>query len=617
MGSIIKIAPLILLTPLSCQGKQPQEQELPNILWLTSEDNSPFLGCYGDTLATTPHLDKLASEGFLYTHAYANAPVSAPSRNTIITGVYANSAGNEDMRSSYAKSDRVKFYPRFLRELGYYCTNNNKEDYNIEEEQLAGIWDESSDQAHYKNRKPGQPFFAIFNTTLSHEHVIHESIPDSELRHDLKKMPLPPYHPRTPEMEHDWAQYYDYIEKMDAWVGEQLKALEDNGLLENTIVFYYADHGGILGRSKRYIYESGTRIPLIIRIPDKYKHLFPNMEKGTKVDRLVGLVDLAPTLLSIAGMPKPEYMQGNAFLGPYKAEAPEYAYMFRGRMDERYDLSRAVRDRKYRYIRNYMPHRIYGQHIAYLWRAPSLVSWEQAYLNGECNDLQGMFWRSKPAEELYDTGNDPWEAVNLAGKPEYREVLERMRTANREWLLKIRDAGLIPEADRSIRAKDRAIYDYMREEKIPLKEILNAAEVAGEGNPKNLPLLVNFLDNDDSAIRYWGATGLLILGEKARPAVPALKKASADNFPNVATVAAEALYSLGEKELAEQVLLEKLENDDHACTFALNSIDVLGIDSKAVKDKVTGIAGKYKLQYNLDAAGWLLEKWGMWMKTED
>lgn len=609
MRNIIKIAPLIILTPLSCQQKQPQEQELPNILWLTSEDNSPFLGCYGDTLATTPHLDKLASQGFLYTHAYANAPVSAPSRNTIITGVYANSSGNENMRSTYAKSDEVRFYPQFLRELGYYCTNNKKEDYNIDGKQLSGMWDESSDQAHYKNRKPGQPFFAIFNTTLSHEHVIHESIPNKELRHDPQKMSLPPYHPHTPEMEHDWAQYYDYIERMDAWVGEQLRELEDNGLLENTIIFYYADHGGILGRSKRYIYESGTRIPLIVRIPDKYKHLFPNMEKGTKVDRLISLVDLAPTLLSITGNSKPAYMQGNAFLGHDKTEDPEYVYMFRGRMDERYDLSRAVRDKKYRYIRNYMPHRIYGQHIEYLWRAPSLASWEQAYLDGECNEVQSRFWQSKPAEELYDTENDPWEVVNLAGNPEYREVLERMRRANREWLVEIRDAGFIPEADRSIRTKDRSIYDYMREENIPLEEIFNAAEVASEGNPENLPLLVKFLESDDSAIRYWGATGLLILGEKARSAVPALEKASADDFPNVAIVSAEALYFLGKKELAEQILLDKLENDDYTCTFALNSIDVLDIDNKRIKDKITEITEKYKQQYNLSAATWLLKKW--------
>jgi hypothetical protein len=230
-------------------------------------------------------------------------------------------------------------------------------------------------------------------------------------------------------------------------------------------------------------------------------------------------------------------------------------------------------------------------------------------LNGKCNEVQSRFWQSKPAEELYDTENDPWEVVNLAGKSEYKEVLERMRTANREWLLEIRDAGFIPEADRSIRVKDRAIYDYMREENIPLEDIFHAAEVASEGNPENLPLLVSFLESDDSAIRYWGATGLLILGENARSAVPALEKASADNFPNVATVAAEALYSLGKKELAEQVLLDKLKNDDHTCTFALNSIDALGIESKVVKDKVTGITEEYKQQYNLSAAGWLLKKW--------
>lgn len=224
--------------------KEPEQKTLPNILWITSEDNSPFLGCYGDSFATTPNLDKLASEGFLYNRAYANAPVCAPSRNTIITGIYACSGGNEYMRSQYAKSDDIQFYPQFLHQKGYYCTNNPKEDYNIVPEQTKGIWDESGKNAHYKNRKPGQPFFAVFNSMLSHESSLHKSIPTEQLRHDPQKVKLPPYHPDTPEIRHDWAQYYDKIEDMDAWVGSILKELEESGEAENTIVFYYGDHGG-------------------------------------------------------------------------------------------------------------------------------------------------------------------------------------------------------------------------------------------------------------------------------------------------------------------------------------------------------------------------------------
>ena len=242
--------------------------ELPNILWLTSEDNSPFLGCYGDDFATTPNLDRLASEGFLYTHAYANAPVCAPARNSIITGVYANSGGHEHMRSYYPKSETVKTYPEYLREAGYYCTNNDKTDYNntasIDPDK---IWDECSKKAHYKDRGQGQPFFAVFNTMISHESSLRISIPNRRLHHNPDEVPIPPYHPAAPDIKHDWAQYYDKIEKMDTWIGKKLQELEDAGLAENTIVFYYGDHGGVLPFSKRYVYERGTHVPLIVRIP--------------------------------------------------------------------------------------------------------------------------------------------------------------------------------------------------------------------------------------------------------------------------------------------------------------------------------------------------------------
>ncbi|SHF53608.1 Sulfatase [Mariniphaga anaerophila] len=605
-------ATLIVFLFSGCQHKTPKE--LPNILWLTSEDNSPLLGCYGDEFATTPNLDKLASEGFLYTHAYANAPVCAPARNTIITGVYANSNGNQHMRSYYPKSEVVKTYPEFLREAGYYCSNNVKTDYNTESIDPKQIWDDCSRDAHYKNRAEGQPFFAIFNTTISHESCMHDSIPDEQLRHSPDEVPIPPYHPKTPAIKHDWAQYYDKVEDMDAWVGEKLRELEESGLAENTIVFYYGDHGGVLARSKRYVYETGTRVPFLIRIPEKYKYLFPKEKTGSKINRLISFVDLAPTLLSIAGIKIPDFMQGNAFLGKQKTDDPQYAYMFRGRMDERYDMCRAVRDQKYRYIRNYVPYRVYGQHLEYLWRAPSIRSWEQAYLAGECNETQGIFWNTKPVEELYDTENDPWEVNNLANAPAYADVLKRMRNANMEWVYKIKDTGFIPEADWENRANGTPMYDYMRSGNIDLKPIIEAAEVATLGKPENLAQMQSFLKNDDSAIRYWGATGLLILGKNATPATEALTAVLHDKSPDVIAVAAETLYRLGEKETAKKALLSILKNpNEFARTRALNAIDCLEENSP---EMITGVVNMVKdspqmtrNRYDLRAAKWLIEKW--------
>lgn len=604
---------LIIVGLTSCKDKVPSER--PNILWITSEDNSPFFGCYGDTFATTPNFDKLASEGFLYTHAYANCPVCAPARNTIITGVYANSGGNQHMRSVYPKSNIVKTYPEFLRQAGYYCTNNAKTDYNTSSIRPNEIWDESSKKAHYKNRQPGQPFFAVFNLTVSHESRIHKSTPNNELRHDPEKVKVPPYHPATPEMKHDWAQYYDIIEDLDSQVGNLLKELEDAGLAENTIVFYYGDHGGVLGRSKRFVYESGTNVPFILRIPEKYKYLFPAEKTGSKVDRLVSFVDLAPTLLSILDVPIPGYMQGNSFLGKQKTADPEYAFMFRGRMDERYDMCRAVRDQNFRYIRNYMPYRIYGQHINYLWRAPSMKSWEEAFLAGECNPTQSIFWNTKPVEELYDTENDPWEVNNLAGDPKYKDVLLRMRKANKDWVTHIYDTGFIPEGERNILANGQNFYDMMRSDQVSLEAIMDAADLATLGKKENIEKLANYLTSDNSVIRYWGATGLLILGKNAEPAIPQLKVALEDKSPDVVVVAAEALYGMSDKEVGMKALLEVLDYPDpYVRTHALNAIDYTNEYNEEIQQAIINMVEKFKAdesrnRYDLRVVEWMLGKY--------
>lgn len=591
-------------------------QVKPNILWITSEDNSTsFVGCYGNDFATTPNIDKLAKEGFLYSRAYANAPVCSPTRNTIITGVYACSAGNQNMRSHYKKSDKVKVYPKYLREAGYYCTNNYKTDYNFDNNSCLDVWDECSKTAGYENRKPGQPFFAIYNLTSSHEKHIHYYTPSKELRHNPDKVILPPYHPDTKDIRHDWAQYFDKVEDMDAEVGALLKKLDESGEAENTIVIYCSDHGGVIPRSKRFVYETGTHIPFVVRIPKKFKSLYPAEKINSKIDRIISFVDMAPTFLSILGIQIPENMEGHAFLGEQKTAEPEYAYMFRGRMDERFDMSRAVRDKKFRYIHNFMPYRPAGQHICYLWKAASAVSWEKEYKAGRCNSIQSAFFNPRPGEQLFDTENDPWEVHNLANDPAYKKDLLRMRKACSEWSKKIYDTGFIPENEMVTEANGVAPYDFIRSKNVPLDSIIDAATLATLGKVENKAKCIEYLKNKNNSIRYWGATGLLLLKDNARSEIPLLKESLKDVSASVRLVAAEALYRLGVKKPALKTMLEQLNSGNQGIQcYVFNMVDCLNITDKTIENKIRSVIKDKSFNnpsFDMQAANWqwLIDSW--------
>jgi arylsulfatase A-like enzyme len=559
----------------SCSGDRSANLPPPNILWITAEDIGPWLGCYGDPNATTPNLDRLASRGVIYRHAFANAPVCAPARSTIITGMYPPGLGTQHMRSTNTVPDFVRLYPGYLKDAGYYCTNNRKKDYNLVEK--TEEWDESSGEAHYRNRAPGQPFFAIFNFTVCHESCIHRTM--EKLVHDPAAMNLPPYHPDLPAIRHDWAQHYDKITQMDTLVGNVLAELETSGLADSTIIFFYGDHGGIIGRSKRFMYATGLRVPLIVSVPDAYKHLAPGKE-GSTTDRIVSFIDLAPTLLSLAGVPIPEYMQGHAFLGPDQPEAHPYAHTFRGRMDERYDFCRGTFSQDYHYIINYMPHRKYAQHVEYLWRAPSMRAWERAYLNGECNREQSRFFETKPFEELYDRAADPWEVNNLAGDPAHAAILEELREATQSWQLSIRDAGFIPEGLLKRINAQGTIYDYTQNETFPLERILETASMAGTGDPQNIPELKVRLVDANPIVRYWAAMAGIMLGDEAGEMIPELEKALGDELPEVRIAAAEALFGLGRQEMALAVFRKTLFHEiPETVLFTVNALQELGPDA--------------------------------------
>jgi arylsulfatase A-like enzyme len=522
----------------------------PNILWITSEDNGPFLGCFGDSYARTPNLNRMAAQGTAYDNAYTAFPVCAPTRSTLITGVWANSAGTGHMRSMVPLSARIRMFPELLRKAGYYCTNNYKEDYNTRTP--PGVWDESSRNAAYRNRAPNQPFFHVVNFGTTHESSMFER---RALAHDPKLAPHWPYHADNGVFRRDWAQYADNLTRLDEQVGEVLAQLESDGLAEDTIVFYFSDHGGVLPRSKRFLYDSGLRVPLILRVPGKFRHLAPT-PAGGRTGRLVSFIDFAPTILSLADVPIPDYMQGQAFLGKQASAPREYIFGARDRMGPCPDLSRAVRDKRFKYIRNYLPHLPAFQYDSYAMGIPAWANIWKLKQEGGLNAIERRMFEPKAAEELYDTGRDPHEVNNLAGRPEFKDTLAKMRSACDGWLREIRDVSFIPELEMHRLSEGSTAYDFARDPaRYPLDRILRLAGAAAAGDPANLPSLIKHLGGENTVLQYWAAIGCRQLDERAQPARQALDAAMKTSpSPSVRMAAAEVLCRFGDCHAALPVL---------------------------------------------------------------
>lgn len=566
--------------------------ERPNILWLTSEDHGPEMGCYGDQLARTPNIDALAAKGMLFTRAWSCAPVCAPARTAIISGLYPSSSGGLHMRSMVPLPETIKLYPEFLREAGYYCTNNSKEDYNCSKP--ARLWDESSGKAHWRNRGDGQPFFAVFNSTKSHESQIrtrpHQAITDPA------KVRVPAYHPDLPEVREDWAQYYDKVSEADADAGRHLQELEQAGLADDTIVFYYGDHGSGMPRSKRWPSNSGLHVPMVVYFPEKWRHLAPEEYRpGGRSDRMVNFVDLAPTVLSLANIKPPAWMQGHAFAGPHQAKPPEFLFGERGRMDERYDLVRSVTDGRYVYLRNYFPHVSQAQRVTYQFQTPTTRLWWERFEQGLTNDAQSIFWRvPKAPEELYDLQSDPDEVRNLVNSPEHQAVLERLRRAQREHAAATRDVCFLPEGEIHTRSEGSSPYEIARDDnRYPFERIIAAAELASNLDAGALPELKQRLTDSDSAVRYWAALGHLMRGSEAVSGNEAgLKAALDDNSPYVRIVAAHALVQFGaasHRASALETLAELAPpqtNGVLVSMFALGVIEALGDRAESLRPLV-------------------------------
>lgn len=568
----MRVLPVLLATLLAAAAAEPPAPAgLPNILWITSEDNGAhWLGCYGNAQASTPRLDRLAEEGNLFQHAYSNAPVCAVARSTILTGVYAPSMGTQHMRSRHAIPARIKPYVTYLREKGYYCTNASKTDYNIKGND-AKLWDDCSGKAHYRKRADGQPFFAIFNLTTTHESSLFPGkAGHGPTRLKPAEIVVPPHLPDLPEVRRDLAVYHDKVSQLDAQVGRILDELEQAGLADDTIVFYYSDHAGPTPRGKRYLEDTGVRVPMIVRVPEKWKSLSP-FQPGATVDETVAFVDLAPTLLSLVGMEKPAPMQGRAFLGAHRAAPNDGVFLYADRFDEIYGMRRGWTNGRWKYIRRFTPHLPAAPYSYYQFSMPSWVAWRQAWQDGKLDERHRRMWESpQPVEELFDLEADPWEMNNLAADPAHAARLASMRDRLKAQMAGIKDTGIIPEPMFAKLCGDRPVADFAGSADFDHAGVLELAFAAPAG--KSVAI-----DAADPVKRYWGLLGALVRKDAAGV------DACLDDPHSVNRVlAAEALHAAGRTADAEKTLLAELDKDldEYSTQYLLNALTRLGVDAK-------------------------------------
>ena len=587
--------------------------ERPNILWITSEDNGiSWVSSYGSTNARTPNIDQLAAAGFRYSYCFDNAAVCAPTRSCWITGMYGISNGTQPMRSrNEIPHDRISYYPDLLRKAGYHTSNPGKTDYNIGGRDDYDAWDVGKGAGTiygWKKRQANQPFFAVVNIGDSHESRAHGD--NENTRNNPAAMRLFSYHPDLPEIRKTYAKYADAVERMDEKVGKCLAELEKDGLSDSTIVIYNSDHGGVLARSKRFCYSSGIHCPLVVRVPEKFKHLYPANQPGEVIDRLVSFVDMPKTWLSLAGAEIPDTFQGTVFLGKGIEQEPAYHLAFRERADERLDCVRVIRDKRYAYHKNYMPYAPAGQHLAYLWKAEATPAWEQHHREGKTNEITGRFFEPRVSEEFFDNEKDFDNVYNLIKAKRHQERIAKLKHALRQRQLELYDSGLLPEQMRVRRAKENGltIYEMVRDEKLhPLATYLDAADLALARDKTNLDTFVDYLSHEDEGLRWWGIVGLHLLDQQSAPATSALKAALSDDAHEIRMMAAWTLVKLGQSDQAITCLDDLLFGTCHNEDMLHNVLEWMGEPGLPLVKKYIENDGNRQGRYGIGILGRIAE----------
>lgn len=572
MTNWIRWGLIILYVMLSCclhlwgqNSTDPNDRVRPNIVWITSEDNSKhYLSLFDEHGVPTPHIARLAEHGILFTHAFSNAPVCSVARSTLITGAYGPRIGSNYHRNIRKASlpPGLKLFPEYLREAGYYTTNNNKEDYNVEKS--PDVWDESSGKATWKNRASGQPFFHMVNIGVTHEGNLHfsrQKMDEIQPQTPVHDVYVQPNHPQTELFRFTNAYYRDRIRLMDTRLGEIVGELEEDGQLDSTIIFYFGDHGGVLPGSKGYLYETGLHVPLVVYVPPAFRASL-GVKAGTRVTGFVSFVDFGPTVLELAGVEVPEQVDGRPFLGPNveraKVNMRDEAFGYADRFDEKYDMVRSIRKGKYKYIRNFQPFHVDALRNNYRYNMLAYQEWDSLFRDGALNTVQSAFFNLRPSEQLFDVEADPYETQNLAKDPDLQAKLKELRHRLIDWMLSMPDLSLIPEYAFLREGLGNPVeYGQQHQEKI--MQYLHMANLSLHDLKTAKDPLLKALRSDDPWVRYWAINAGIALDGQDNELMRRIGRiAKSDPVPinrtqaalylaikhrkNPASVMAEALY---------------------------------------------------------------------------
>lgn len=560
-----------------------QKQKMPNIVWLVSEDNSKhYLKLYDENGASMPNVEALAKKGIVFNNAFSNAPVCSVARSTIISGCYAPRVGTQYHRRMELAPmpDGLKMFPEYLREVGYYTTNNAKEDYNFIKSD--SVWDDSSKEASYKNRKPNQPFFHVQNFHSTHEGQLHlsraqmDSIPT---KNPTENVAVFPYHPDTPTFKYTNAYYRDLHQKVDAEIGDFMAQLESDGLMDDTIIFYYGDHGGVLPGSKGYIYESGLHVPMVVYVPEKWKHLAP-VKPGNRTDAFVQFIDLAPTVLNLAGIEIPEQIDGKPFLGKTltkdQLSKRNSAFGYADRFDEKYDLVRSLRKGKYKYMRNYQPFNVDALFNFYRYKMLAYKEWDELYRNGKLSKEQQQFFKARTAEALYDIETDPYELNNLATNPSYKSTLVELRSSLQTQVKSMPDLSFYPEPY-FLEAGLSNPVAFGQQNKNEITELIDIADLSLKPFDESKDEIEKALESDNPWKRYWGLIVCSSFSKEARPFFITAVQLSKEDKNNLVRLRAVEFLMLNNQDVSNDLILEVIKNakSETETNLILNSVALL------------------------------------------
>lgn len=597
---------------------QSQQTEKPNILWVTIEDTSPqFIGAYGNKDARTSNIDQLAQEGVLFTNAFSTGSVCSPSRSAIITGVKTYKLGTGHHRSKVPAPDYIKGFPYYLRQHGYFTSNNKKTDYNLADGQkfIREAWNENSGKAGWWQRKAGQPFFSVFNFTESHQsktmtfpfeeykkQILNNLKPEEVIGDNAFKMP-PIYHD-SPEMRKQFARVYNSIKYTDNLIGDLLTRLEKDNLKDSTIIFFYADHGEGMPRGKTNGIDYGYRVPFVVWFPPMYKHLSPWGKSGVVTDELIDFEDLAPTVLNLAGAQIPEHLKGRTLIGKNRSKPVEQIFLSSDRADNSPDLTRTITDGRYVYSRNFMPFEPELRYIRYMEVGEIKQQMRNDLKANKLNNLQKSLFEPREPESLYDIKNDQWETRNLALEPEYQEILKKFRKDLGEHIVTEQDVLLLPEYKTKLISESTTPYEYRQDPtRYPVKEIYTAASLSGFRDVATAQKQAVLLKSNNEDVRYWAILGLRSQNKNIQKKFKnEILKALTDNYPPVAITASAIAYDVFKNTVAEAYLKQAVLNpNEDLALLAINYL--LYVENpKPFIPQMNEINASIKLEINVKSA---------------